>query len=171
MKRKIDMNKMRKLFPATIVACVLSSCTLLDREVWDIAPVTVRMEVTDAQGRNLFDETTPGNWLGSEISADFEGESYIFPTTDTRTYKAVLRGLFLEPYENADRPSIPVLAFGELDGTKERDSDLVVRWPDGSEDIITVHRKFRWKWNGDPDGATTWKLNGKETGSPVRIVK
>lgn len=162
---------MRKLFSAAIVGCILSSCTLFDTKVWDIAPVTVRMEVIDAQGRNLFDETTPGNWLGSEISATFEGESYIFPTTDTRAYLAVLYGLHLEPYENADRSPVSVLAFGELDGTQERDSDLVITWPDGSEDIITVHRRFRWKWNGDPDGKTTWKLNGKETEYPVRIVK
>lgn len=163
---------MKKLTIAIIATFGLTSCISLNKEkIWDINPVKIQMEVVDAQGRNLFDETTPGNWNGSEISATFEGESYTFPTADTKAYLAILYGLYVEPHGGSTGSTYPVLTFGELDGTQERNSDLVISWPDGSEDIISVHREFRWKHNGDPDGETAWKLNGKETESPIRIVK
>ena len=162
---------MKKL--CLFLSLVLSSCTFLNTEdkIWDIAPVMIRMEVVDAQGRNLFEETTPGNWISSEISARFEDESYTFPTVQTRAYMAVLYGLYLEPNGSGTGHQYPVLTFGELDGTEERNSDLVITWPDASEDIISVRRKFRWKRNGDPDGETILKINGKVTENPIRIVK
>lgn len=149
-----------------IAAAVLSLSSCIGMK-WDIAPVEVYMEVVNGEGQNLFDEATPGNWLGETITAVFEDEEYIYPSSGpTRTYAPQMYGLTVSEYKN-----MAVLCFGELDGEESRESDLVISWPDGSEDTITVKRTFRWKITGKPDGKTTLKLNGRKTGNPVRITK
>ena len=157
------MYKKCLLIAAAVLS--LSSCIVM---IWDIAPVVVYKEVVNGEGQNLFDEATPGNWLGETITAVFEDEEYIYPSSGpTRAYAPQMYGLTVSEYGE----NIAVLYFGELDGEESRESDLVISWPDGSEDTITVKRIFRWKITGKPDGRTTLKLNGRKTGNPVRIVK
>lgn len=44
--------------------------------IWDITPLELAFKVTDRQGNNLFDESTPGNWLDTPFRATFEGQEY-----------------------------------------------------------------------------------------------
>ena len=165
---------MKRLFLLCITLLCISSCekfidtaiSIFDSRIWDISPVVVVFEVKNSNGENLFDESTEGNWLNTSFSATFEGETYTYPYVETKEYYAQLRGLYLHRYSE-----IPRLEFGELDGTVERNSDLVITWPDGTQDVISIKRTFRWKLNGDPDGKTTLKLNGETTSNPIQLVK
>lgn len=157
----------------SVLACtgICSSCIGRD-VIWDINPVNTYMEIVDRSGANLFDKATPGNWLEESISATFEGETWSYPAEEeTRAFMPEMYGLRVVEYGSSTEPPRPVLVFGELSGETERNSDLVITWPDGTEDTLTISREFRWKANGAPKGKTVWKLNGKETGIPIRIVK
>ena len=44
--------------------------------IYDIYPVEFVFEVTDSHGNNLFDESTPGNWLQEPFSATFDGKEF-----------------------------------------------------------------------------------------------
>ena len=165
---------MKRLFLLCITLLCFSSCekfidtalSIFDPPIWDISPVVVVFEVRNSNGENLFDESTDSSWLNTSFSATFEGETYTYPYVETKEYYAYLRGLYLQPYSQTPR-----LEFGELDGTVERNSDLVITWPDGTQDVINIKRSFRWKLNGDPDGKTTLKLNGETTSNPIQLVK
>ena len=141
-------------------------------KMWDIAPVEVKMEVVDAEGNNLFDEGFQNNWLSKEITASFEGETYSFPPAPgTRAYMAIMSGLTVQIYGAWENNPRPVLVFGELSGETERDSDLSILWPDGSEDVIGIKHTFHWDILGNPQGKTTLTLNGETVSNPVRLVK
>ena len=165
---------MKRIFLAIFALLCMCSCervidtalSIIDPPIWDIAPVIVLFEVNNSNGENLFAESTEGNWLDTSFSCTFEDVTYTYPYVETKEYAAFLRGLYLKNYSQT-----PYLEFGELDGTEERNSDLVITWPDGTQDVITIKRTFRWKLNGDPDGKTTLKLNGEKTSSPIKLVK
>lgn len=139
---------------------------IVDPPIWDISPVVVLFEINNNNGENMFSESTEGNWLNASFSCSFEDETYTYPSIETKEYLAAFQGLYLNLYSE-----IPLLEFGELDGTEDRDSDLVITWPDGTRDVINIKRTFRWKLNGDPDGKTTLKLNGENTSNPIQLVK
>jgi len=139
--------------------------------IWDIYPVEFLFVVTDARGNDLFDESTPDNWLSKPFSATFEGQEFLWPTTPTKYYLALLRGFYIYPksYTMSDKV---ILRFGELDGTQKWDSDLRITWPDGSRDVIRVQHAFRWDINGNPDGYTGFKVNGVPVeGRLIRLTK
>ena len=161
--------KMKKALMALGAAVLLSGCGF--GMIWDIAPVDVYMEVVDKDGNNRFEEATPGNWLQSEITATFEGESYTYPQPGTRAYMAIMGGLVVRNYRNADGRNTTCLIFGELSGETDRHSDLVITWPDGTSDKITVDNSFRWGVTGRPHKKTTFSLNGEPVSIPIRIVK
>lgn len=119
----------------------------------DMTPVVVRIEVTDTQGRNLFDESTPGNWLTRSFSATFDGKEFVWPSAPTKFYFAMLKGFYLEPNR-------ATLFFGELDGLNKWDTDLCITWPDGTKDTIRVQHAFRWTEEGWLDSYTGFKVNG-----------
>lgn len=160
---------MKKVLYLLGAALLLSGCGF--GMTWDIAPVIVEMEVVDAEGHNRFDEKTAGNWLQSTVTATFEGETYRFPSPETRTYAAILRGLYIESFSFGPREGAVYFAFGELSGETDRSSDLVISWPDGTTDTITIDNRFRWRVNGYPDKKTSFKLNGESVTGPIRLVK
>lgn len=47
--------------------------------IWDMSPIEFVLEVTDAQGHNMFDKATPNNWLSEPFSATFDGASFQWP--------------------------------------------------------------------------------------------
>ena len=125
---------------------------------WDIYPVNVHFMVTDTQGRNLFDESTPDNWLTKSFSATFDGKEFVWPSAPTKFYLATLKGFYMNPYYPIDHRA--TLFFGELDGLKKWDTDLCITWPDGSKDKIRVQHAIRWTKEGWPDSYTGFKVNG-----------
>ena len=139
--------------------------------IWDIYPVVLSFVVSDAQGNNLFDESTPGNWLSGPVTATFCGNTYEWSPVNTKAYLAVIKGFYIYPKSYTGSNEV-MLNFGELDGTKKWDSDLIVTWPDNSKDIIRVQHAFRWDENGLPDAYTGFKVNGRDIpGGIIRLTK
>ena len=161
---------MKKVLSLLFVFLVLVSCeedpfnAFLKKESYhplplmdfDAAPVIFTFEVTDGQGNNLFEESTPGNWLSESFSATFEGKEFLWPSVQTKYYLASLKGFYRSPYTSSDNH----LYFGELDGMETWDTDLCISWPDGSKDRIRVQHAFRWTEEGYPDSYTGFKVNG-----------
>ena len=140
--------------------------------IWDIGPVCVMMEVTDSLGNNLFSDSNPNNWLQKDFSASFNGEDFYWPSSSTKAYLAILKGLYLYPDPKWEKTDKVCLCFGELDGTAKWDSDLHIYWPDGSNDKIRIQHAFRWDEDGNPDFYTGFKLNGMPIqGSIIHLVR
>lgn len=162
---------MHKLYALLGAALLLGGCGF--GMIYDIAPVEVMMEVTDADGRNLFEESqdaTAKNWLEGPVTATFEGETYAFPSTvDTRAYAAMMHGLVVRSVRRADGSTVTCLVFGELSGETERCSDLTVTWPNGTTTVITVDNSFHWGITGRPHKKTLFRMNGETVSLPVRI--
>lgn len=161
------MNMKRVLY---LLGAVLLSAGCGYFMIWDIAPVEVAMEVVDAEGNNLFSESTPGNWLQDRVTATFEGETYTYPQVETRAYLAIMNGLVVRDYHGQWGMGT-ALVFGELSGETDRHSDLVITWPDGTTDTITIDNRFSWGVTGNPHKKTSFKLNGEAVSAPIRIVK
>ena len=139
--------------------------------IWDIYPVEFLFVVTDARGNDLFDESTPDNWLSKPFSATFEGQEFLWPKTATKAYRARLMGFYIYPKSYTQSDEV-VLRFGELDGTKKWDTDLRITWPDGSRDVIRLQHAFRWDISGDPESYTGFKVNGVPIeGRLIRLTK
>ncbi len=139
--------------------------------IWDIYPVEFLFVVTDARGNDLFDESTPDNWLSKPFSATFEGQKFLWPSTATKHYLAILKGFYIYPKSYTQSAEV-LLRFGELDSTKKWDTDLIVTWPDGSRDVIRVQHAFRWDISGDPESYTGFKVNGVPIeGRLIRLTK
>ena len=139
--------------------------------IYDIYPVEFVFEVTDSHGNNLFDESTPGNWLQEPFSATFDGKEFLWPSAQSKAYLAVLTGFYIYPkwYTTSD---VVLLRFGELDGAKDWDTDLIISWPDGSQDTINVKHTCRYSLSGEPKTHTKFKLNGEPVdGGLIRLKK
>lgn len=143
--------------------------------IWDITPLELAFEVTDRQGNNLFDESTPGNWLDTPFLATFDGQEFTWPASlpwaETKAYFAVLRGFYIYPKWYTESDDV-LLQFGELDGAGKWDADLHIYWPDRSQDVIRVQHAFRWNKKGQPEQFTALKVNGKPVEGPIiRLAK
>ncbi|MGM9737174.1 MAG: hypothetical protein ACI3ZT_02030, partial [Candidatus Cryptobacteroides sp.] len=91
----------------------LASCSETSAE-WNIAPITPKIYLNDADGRNLLDPAGGGVEL-SGVSATFRGETYYVTCgEDTKAYMPVFIGLVLKQ----DFKGNYCLVFGELDGTE-----------------------------------------------------
>ena len=162
---------MKKRFLLAIVALLaFVSCQKQDI-IYDIYPVVFVFEVTDAKGDNLFDESTPGNWLQQPFSATFDGKEFLWPPVQTKEYLATLFGFYIYP-KSYTKSDVVFLRFGELDGAKDWDTDLIISWPDGSQDIIRVKHTCRYSLFGEPKTHTKFKLNGEPVdGGLIRLKK
>ena len=143
--------------------------------IWDIAGVELVLVVSDAQGNNLFDESTPGNWLETPFTAKFDGQVFSWPHSlpwaGTKAYLAHLDGFYIFPQWYMQTDEV-YLRFGELEGTKKWDTDLTIFWPDGSMDTIRIQHSFRWDEHGYPEIYTGYKVNGATVdGRIIRIKK
>ncbi len=149
---------------------LLASC---NDTIWDIAPVEYHVQVLDAEGRDLLNPETPGAIDHQAVEVIYDGKSYTLQETSTQEYLPYFYGLAIGYYYPADGYR---LIFGELEGAKSYDNQqLLIRWGDGTEDVVSFTRKYRTKCNGSPKIDETWYLNGerysKETRTTVVIVK
>lgn len=101
------------------------------------------------------------------MTLTFKGETYTvkdwkeFSRLQTRAYLAILYGLFAQPYNESDGKASFRLYFGEIDGAKDMDEDIVLKWPDGSSDTIHYHCSDHYnKGRGIIGCDRSWKLNG-----------
>lgn len=142
--------------------------------IWDIAPYSILMEVTDTEGHNLFEASTLGNWLEGPVVATFDGKTYNFPseeTPDTKDLIVEITGLSVNKIKMIEPTQyMTVLEFGELNGGDNLVADLTLSWPDGTSDVITINHTVSHK-DGRPSTKTAHFLNGEAVITPVKIVK
>ena len=72
-------------------------------------------------------------------------------------------GLIAQPCMQPDGTIFYQLVFGEIDGAADMDEDLILNWPDGSEDVIHYHCSDH-REGRNAKCNRSWKLNGKEYG-------
>ena len=168
MKNKSILAAMLLMITSSVmfVAC--------DPIILDWAPINIYVKVSNAEGQNLLDSTTPNNFVDKEISAEWMEETYIADTISwfekqfiTREYLPIMNGLMY-----VTKNGEPMLYFGELAGDGDyNDEPFTIHWPDGSTDVITIKNKAHLS-----SANRKYKLNGevvaKDTGTPIiSIVK
>lgn len=137
----------------------------------DWVPVSLFLRVVDEGGRDLLDPENPNNLIDG-TSITFKGNTYSasrqwyeagrpYEMPATKAILAQLYGLFLVNGEmffmNSNTAGFS-LFFGEIDGARDMDEDLVVTLPNGMTGTIHYHcsnhneRKLScdrsWKFNG-----------------------
>lgn len=156
-----------------VVALGLLSCEKIRNEgkIWDIGPVEFLVQVVDANGVDMLNPDNDNSFKINEIKALYGGKEYDCNATDTtspptKAYLPRFYGLQVRKTING----FYILRFGELEGAKSySNEELTLLWGDGSSDIIKFNRKFRWKFNGDPESSEEWFLNGTKV--PERFIK
>lgn len=163
------------LGPIMILLAVLGACKRITPEknkdlIWDIAPYSILMEVTDTEGNNLFETSTPGNWLEGPVVATYDGKSYLFPSEDIHTKELLVEVTGLSLIKIGDPPSKTALVFGQFNGGDNLTADITLSWPDGSSDVIAFKHTVSYQ-DGVPSTKTSHFLNGEAVTAPVSIVK
>ena len=141
--------------------------------IWDIAPFVIHITVSDKDGNDLLNPETSQSIADNGIKAiwtgrTFEKDSIFVPDGQSRAVLVVFRGLYANQWPDGRYR----LSFGEFAGDRNYEpQELVIDWNDGTpNDTIVFSHSFWWK-NHEPNQKTIVYLNGKETDSPVHIVK
>lgn len=95
-----------------------------DDLIWDFAPVTIKIALLDEDGNNLLDESVEGNWVGEQMSLDFNGEisdaiwSIEALRPNSRYYMPHMYGLVWSGLSNFEEIEAKeyYLIYGELEG-------------------------------------------------------
>jgi hypothetical protein len=156
------MKTMRKLFSCALVlsALLLTGCDYFAPKIVDWNPVHVFIEAVDTEGNSILSPDMP------EMTLTFQGETFhvtegYYPVPATKMYLPTMYGLVAQPMNELNGKTVYRLAFGEIDGAADMDEDIVLHWPDGSEDVIHYHCSNHREWP-QPSCKRTWKLNGKK---------
>lgn len=128
-------------------------------------PVNVFVRIRDKQGADLLDPERNASYYPN-ASIEYKGK--VYPARQagdigSRAYQATIYGYYLINQGGW------MLMFGEIDGAADLDEDLILRWPDGSKDIIHYHCGKH-----NPKTMTcerTWKLNGVSASNPFILIK
>lgn len=163
-----------RLLPLFLLLLVTGSCEVIPDDGWivDWYPVDVIIEAVDAGGNSIISPDMPG------MSLTFKGETYTVKTRQpeyelpTKAYLAIMYGLIATPWVVDEEGNQQYrLVFGEIDGAKDMDEDLILNWPDGSKDVIHYHCSDH-REGRNPRCNRSWKLNGKEhDGVVFKFVK
>jgi len=176
-----------------LAAMLLSGCNIFestheDTPLVDWYPVNLILIVEDKDGNDMLDPTRAGNYAsGTTIS--YKGETYgvytlqpgeAWSQAPTKAYLARMKGLRLAQdnlqLSETEKRYGYFLVFGQIDGALDLEEDLVVKWNDGTEDVIhyscSDHKVEKQK-----DGTwliecqRSWQLNKNATTNPVWFVK
>ena len=135
----------------------------------DWAPVSIFIEAVDDSGHSIISPVMPG------MTLTYKGKTYIVSkpsdpqTVQTKAYMAQFGGFYAQLKDDGEEEELYYLVFGEIDGAADMDEDIVLNWPDGSEDIIHYHCSNHREWP-EPKCDRSWKLNGsKHEGSIFRF--
>ena len=144
---------------------LMTGCEGIGGLIVDWAPVVISIEAVDAEGNSIISPDMPG------MTLTFKGVTYTvkevsIPVTipvalQTRAYNAVMAGLIAVPMYEIDGEIVYRLEFGEIDGAADMDEDILLHWPDGSEDVIHYHCSDHREWPSIKCNRS-WKLNGKK---------
>ena len=90
-------------------------------------------------------------YVGNDFMLTYNGKTYRMETKGTEENPELILG--------TDRVKQSHIAyFGTLDGDKEYDTDFILTWKDGSQDVIHFTRKI----NDILDTEDQWLLNGEK---------
>lgn len=158
--------KTKLLYVISMFTLILFSGCDNDNEdvlIWDICPVVYTIQIMDHNGNDLLNPATPNSLDYTTIKAIYKDNDYQCKEEDsgkTKAYMPRFYGLIRSKNQNAG-PYL--LKFGELEGsTSYKDEVLTLVYEDGSSDIISFNRDFRWDKKGNPDVKEQWFLNGKQ---------
>ena len=166
------MKKNRLLFVlVAICTFILTGCEKENSGPYiiiDWAPVEIYIYADDADGNSIIRPDMPG------MELTFKGETYTVRDKDqlmdsiyTRAYMATLFGLYAERDSERDSTAYR-LYFGEIDGAADMDEDIVLKWPDGSKDVIHYHCSDH-KYGKEAKCNRSWKLNGQKNATGSRF--
>lgn len=130
----------------------------------DWYPVELMVYVQDQNGTDLLDPDTTG-CIAEGSGVAFMGSLYTDPF-ETRSYRATLRGFSFRENQYGW-----YLYFGEIDGAKDYDEDIVITWGDGSVDTIHYACSDHQVSSSSITCSRSWTLNGLPTSNPVIITK
>ena len=176
-----------------LAAILLTACNPFenshtDTPIVDWYPVNVFITVHDSAGNDLLDPTREGAFVHGTVLT-FLGQKYGVESNlnyasvsmaPTKAYLARMRGLLLNygevAYSETEKRTCYYLSFGEIDGAKDFDDDLLIKWPDGSEDVIHYYcadHKVEKQKDGTwlIDCKRSWQLNKQAATTPFRLVK
>lgn len=137
----------------------------------DWGPVEVIVEVVDDKGNDLLNPNNPDNMIeGSTIS--FRGKVYeaLLPSAVTKEYLAIIEGFLLRKYTTEEGAVKYRLVFGEIDGAKDMDEDLVVTLPDGTTGTIHYHCSDH-HGGKHPSCDRSWTFNGVKNDNCIFTFK
>ena len=158
----------------------------IDRPIVDWYPVNVIVTIQDKDGNDLLNPSASGNYFDG-ASITFKEEQHearrlepgeYWSAIPTKAYLARIKGFRLV-YEtltiSGKQENRWFLVFGEIDGAKDMDEDLVITWPSGKTDTIhyhcSDHRVEKEKGEWVIDCKRSWKFNGKDATNPFHLVK
>ena len=113
-------------------------------------PIELYIYIQDKDAKDLlnYDATY---YVGNDFMLTYNGKTYRMETKGTDENPELILG--------TDRVKQSHIAyFGTLDGDKEYDTDFILTWKDGSQDVIHFTRKI----NDILDTEDQWLLNGEE---------
>ena len=153
----------------TAVACGDDSGWIVD---W--TPVCVSITATDMNGNDLLDPAS-NSCILEGTTLTFQEETYevsydfMNRFEGAKAYMPRMYGLQLDTLRTADEVRY-MLFFGEIDGAKDMNEDIVINWGNGTTDIINYHC---WKHNERKLSCKReWKVNGKKVdGNKFAFVK
>lgn len=165
---------LKKALLAALTAALLpfvAACSDEDDLIIDYAPINFYFEIVDASGNDLLNPDSEG-CFGENFTLEYEGQSYDCvweapAMPESRYYATTFNGLFFNHYIYHDKGACR-LTFGELDGARNYDIDMVLTEPDGTRHTIHYYRKVK-----KLDVKETLKFDGKtvKDGNTIRIVK
>ena len=177
------------LILSLLLSAGCSNIVFEDYPTVDWYPVNLIVTVQDEAGNDLLDPALEENYFdGATIS--FQGKTYEafelginenWQQTPTKMYLARIKGFRLV-YDTiyiseSETRECHFLVFGEIDGARDMDEDLILTWPDGSRETFHYHcsdHKVVKKGNSgewDISCKRSWTLNGEEADNPFHFVK
>jgi hypothetical protein len=145
--------------------------------IWDISPVNFKIAITDSEGNDLLDPSSPNNLI-NDIIVQYKEDTYsvILPGQKdnerisgngvTRAYAAMFNGLFLRQkleYEKNYGTSNYLLVFGEFDGTENVDKRMItLTIQDNYQVNLSYSNEFHWNADGSPSNKRKFFLDNQE---------
>lgn len=140
-----------------VISSLSTSCNKNSPVEVDWAPVIIYIYATDTNGNSIISDNMPG------MTLSFKGTTYtvkdwetaVTESLKTKAYYARMIGLAAQPDNDGYR-----LFFGEIDGAADMDENIILSWPDGSQDTIHYHCSDH-RYGKEPSCNRSWTLNGK----------
>ena len=154
---------MKKIFCCIwlLSALLMTGCEGLGPVIVDWNPVHIFIEAVNDEGDSILSPDMPDMTLTFQGKTYHVTEGYYPVNPPTRDYLPEMYGLVAQAMYEVDGQTVYRLCFGEIDGSADMDEDILLHWPDGTEDVIRYHCSNHRTWPS-VDCKRSWKLNGEE---------